>query len=282
MRSLFGGSPKPGTPSGLLESLSIPLVPHPARPAGLDAVPESAFGHCTPHRLAEAEFAELGQALDLAPVPDYYELSGIPGQGPLALVDQKLQGLTAWTLWEVKPGKKPALLRQRPMILASNQSEWTPPSLSDVVCLPEGRLLVGMSYFLKTSRRGQRHDLFLFDLATGKSRLVVEDAVSWAFGVPGKPELVKAQVIGPKAVLVLYRTGLIRLAPEVYTTQSDHLLLFTAQRPGGVEIAQVPREQGKIQDWGMSGRSLWLTTRVEGAEQAHQDRYWSLDLDRLL
>ena len=283
-RSLFGMGTQARPQAALVDSVAVSLVPHPAKAPHLDALPESAFGRCTPRRLAPVDFEELEQTLGLPPVPDYFELTGLPGQPPLALVDQKVRGLSTWGLWEVKPGDKPVLLHQRPLVLAANQSEWIAPSLLDVVCLPESRVLVGMDYDLMASMGGPKphSDIFLVEPATGKSQRVVERAVPGAYGDPRSPGLVRTRIIAPKAVVVLYHTELIRLAPEVYSSQWDHLLLFTAKRPGGVEIAQVSREQGKIRDWGMSGRTLWLTTRTDTPRQAEQERYWSLDLDPLL
>jgi hypothetical protein len=86
---------------------------------------------------------------------------------------------------------------------------------------------------------------------------------------------------GDRAIVISY-SGRTRKAAEIYHNYYNHVYAFTAQRAGGVEVAQVGIDTGNIRDWDVEGTTMLLHTVDDRDPKKPHESYWSLDLRRVL
>ncbi len=178
-------------------------------------------------------------------------------------------------LWELGPGATPAFVKPRPVQLGEAQARWAGFNLAAAGCLPGGRIALAVHY----ADPAPKDALYLYDGAAQQFRALgrLEPDAS---RLPLRYfDLLAA---APDAALLRYGSDGVRVAAETYARGREHLWLFSARHPQGLEVVDLALADGNVRRWGFVGKTLWLETedlRTRGKGGAF---VWSLDLSRVL
>jgi hypothetical protein len=177
-------------------------------------------------------------------------------------------------VWELSDDPSPRFLKALPAMLDPAQSSWVSSYPVAVACLPAGRAAVAVAYFAP----GRKDALYVYESAanTFTSLGRIERDVS---GGPPHTSFEALQA-GPDAVLIAWHTGAIRLGPDNFAYQHDHIMLFSPRYPNGLEVLTLAVNDGNLRGWRMDGETLWLQTLDK--RKKPREFIWSLDLGRLL
>jgi len=224
-------------------------------------------------------------ALDGVPPQATFRGADVPGQTsaayvverggspPLALVNVR-GGNSHIEAWELSSTDKPTFVRQRTMRLDPEQSSWVGYLLSDVACLPENRVLLAVFYYAPQVKQA----LFVNDIA----RDTISKIANVAPDPVNRDKFFEAQNVAPEATIVLYYTGSTRTSPEVYYNAFNHLVLFDARHPDGLEVLKLAAADGAIERWHVADKTLWLQAADKRDPRRTTQFVWSLDLSKVL
>jgi hypothetical protein len=177
-------------------------------------------------------------------------------------------------VWELSSDKPARFVKQRPVTLDANQGSWLMYFPVAASCLPGQQVALSVSHTAPIMKEA----LYIYSRAGNQFRRIgiIEPEMS------GPPPFSSFETLAaaPDARLVLYRTGVIRLNAGNYAYQYDHILLFSARHPQGIEIVKLGIDGGNVRTWAMQGKTLWLQTHDK--RQQPKDFSWSLDLSRVL
>lgn len=177
-------------------------------------------------------------------------------------------------LWELSGERSPAFVRQRPVTLEPAQQNWQGSFPQMVTCLPGGRVALAVGY----EDPRPRDALYIYSPAANSFRSLGRIEPDTSNGPPFVPfETLNAAA---NAVLLAYHTGEIRLGPNNYVYQNDHLVLFSPRHPDGLEIVKLSIDDGNLSGWRMQGSTLWLQT-VDKRKKP-REFIWSIDLGEVL
>ncbi len=272
MFGIFGSRKAARTETVVSPALAAALTRADAAPAEVPPAPVTDFGRC------EGRHLEGGKREGLLLDPnafDYHEVSGIPGQPAIAVLDVRDHGPSV-EIWELGAGTPVRFERQRTVQFDPGQAGWTAFSTVGVACLPVHQVLIGLDY----SEPQGRTALFVYDVASNGARKLANiepDPNSFLRG-----NFFATLPVAPDAVLVLFHTDQERLGPERYVNKYDHLMLFSTRYPKGLEILKLGVDDGNVRRWDMVGSTLWLDT-LDARNPAQPVKFtWSLDLSKVL
>jgi hypothetical protein len=200
-----------------------------------------------------------------------YIIPAIAGQPPLAMTDDDNEHLQ---VWELSNDKAARFVKPRSVNLDAAQASWGSYYLVAAAMLPGNQVALSVGYHAPYPKEA----LYVYNPAINQYRRIETIEPDMTNGPPFTSfETLPAM---PEAMLVLFHTGLIRLAPEDYVYQDDHVVLFSPRHPLGLEIVKLCIDDGNVRAWGMHGKTLWLQTRDR--RKKPKDFYWSLDLTKVL
>jgi len=184
-------------------------------------------------------------------------------------------------IWELEAATL-RFVRQKARRMDPEQDSWVTWLLSDVACLPGKRVLVGLAYYAPQVKQA----LFIYDVAadafTRFANVVPDiDDRRQFFATLNVASNVTSRAAA-EASLVLYNTNQVRTGPEKYYNSFNHLVLFTAKHPDGLEILKLAAADGSIRRWAVIDRTLWLQTTDRRDPRQPADFVWSLDLSNVL
>jgi hypothetical protein len=272
MFGLFNGKKSVKSQTTVAAEVGAVLQSHTAVPAQLPAPIVPAYPVC-----------KLAYLRGLPPegqwVPDevlgetrrVYIIPAIAGQPPLALTDDDKEHLQ---VWELSNDQAARFVKQRPVNLDAAQASWGSYYLVAAAMLPGNQVALSVGYHAPYPKEA----LYVYSPAINQYRRIERIESDMSSGPPFTSfETIAA---APEAMLVLYHTGLIRIAAENYAYEKDHVLLFSPRHPLGLEILKFGIDDGNVRAWGMQGKSLWLQTQDRRKKPI--DLYWSLDLTKVL
>jgi hypothetical protein len=177
-------------------------------------------------------------------------------------------------VWELSTEPGPRFLKQRPVALDASQESWVLAYPEAVSCLPANRVAMAVGYHAPAKKVA----LYTYTPASNQFRRIDLIEPDKSGGPPFTPFEILA--VSPNAALLLYHTDPIRLGPENFVFQHDHVMLFSPSRPDGFEILTLGIDEGNIRAWAMDGQVLWLKT--SDRRKRPVDYVWSLDLSKML
>ena len=262
------------TTTVIAREVGIPLQSHAELPAALPPPASPSFAIC-----------KVGFLRGELPAPEWAprEVHGetrrvfvIPansGQPPLAVLPgsgkrKKVQ------VWELSDDPAPRFLKQRQVALDPAQESWALAYPESVSCLPANRVAMAIGYH----DPAKKLVLFIYTPATNQFRRVDRIESDKSGAPPYQPFEVLA--VAPNAALLLYHTEPIRLGPDDFVYQHDHVMLFSPSKPEGLEILKLTIDDGNIRACAIDGKTLWLKT-LDRRKPA-TDHVWSLDLRNVL
>lgn len=210
-------------------------------------------------------------------------LEGTANQPPLAIVNVEYH----IEVWETSGGTVPKFERKRAVQFDAKQDEWVIFGVMEVACLPGGRLLLAIEHHSPIKRA-----LYVYD-PVSNACTKLSDVTSLGITpekrfqsadtfVDSQFKLFDALFASPDEVLVLFYTGEIRLAAEVYYNTPGRIYAFTPQHPEGVDVMQLSADDGVVDSWMVQAKTLWLATQ-DFRDRKHTKSYvFSLDLQKLL
>ena len=179
-------------------------------------------------------------------------------------------------LWQMAPHDDTHFDARRAAQFAPDQARWVAFDAESVMTLPAGQVLIHLTYDKPVPTDG----LFVYDVAADRLRLLAEGvSPDWSQGLPFR--FIDALQVTPDAVLVLFHSDKERLGPQRYVNRVDHLVLFSSAHRDGVPVLTLGIEDGNVRQWGLVGRTLWLTTSDDRPAKP-RDAVWSLDLGKVL
>jgi hypothetical protein len=196
--------------------------------------------------------------------------AGQPALAVLASADEK-QSAQVWELSNDKPAR---FVKQRPVALDPAQASWFGAYPLAVSCLPGQQAVMAVGYHDPRPQQA----LFIYDTASNQFRRIDLIAPDYSTGPPFV--FFETLVATPEAMLVAYHTDLIRLSAGSYVYQYDHVLLFSARHPQGLEALKLDIDDDNVRAWAMQGNTLWLQTADK--RKKAWDFTWSLDLGHVL
>lgn len=195
------------------------------------------------------------------------------GQPPLAIL-AKGGAKNRLQVWELSDDKAARFVKQRQITLGADHASWNADFPIDVVCLPNQMVGLAVGYQAPHAQQAW----FTYNPATNQFRQIERIEPEMSTAPPFKSFEVLAA--SPQAMLVLYHTEAIRLGTGNYVYQHDHVMLFSARHPQGLEILKLNLDDGNIRAWAMQGKQLWLQT--EDRRKQAKSFNWSLDLSNVL
>ncbi|MDL2358218.1 MAG: hypothetical protein QFF03_23470 [Pseudomonadota bacterium] len=193
------------------------------------------------------------------------------GQPALAILADAGAHMQVWELSADQPAR---FVKQRPVTLDPAQASWQLYFPVAAACLPAQQVALSVSYTSPIMKEA----LYVYQRASQQFRriAVIEPEMSSA------PPFSSFETLAatPEAMLLLYRTGVIRLGAGNFAYQQNHLVLFSTRFPQGLEVLTLGIDDGNVRSWAMQGKTLWLQTRDKRKQP--KDFTWSLDLGKVL
>lgn len=272
MFGLFGGKKPVKSGTTVATEVGAELQPHSEIPAQLSPPAVPAHPPC-----------KLAYLVGVPPegqwVPEeengktrrVYVVPAAAGQPPLAITaDADLRLL----VWELSNGKTARFVKPRPVYLDAAQASWGQYFPIAAAMLPGHQVALAVGYYEPYIKEA----LYVYTPATNQFRRIerIEPDMS------GGPPFTSFETLAatPDAMLVLFHTGLIRLAADNYVYQDDHVVLFSPRHPLGLEVVKLSIDDGNVRAWAMQANTLWLQT--QDRRKKPKDFYWSLDLIKVL
>jgi hypothetical protein len=195
------------------------------------------------------------------------------GRAPAVLLMNRPDNLpdASIELWQLASAQDLPLTRKLPMQLAPDEASWRARFLDDALCLPNGRVLVSINYYVPRRRDG----LFLYDIGQQRvSRLAEVSAY--------RSKYFESQLLNADSAMVLYFSDEKRKAAEIYHNYYNHFHLFTSAHPDGLEVLKLGIDIGNATQWAVIDKKLYLRTRDPRNPDDLREASWSLDLSKLL
>jgi hypothetical protein len=193
------------------------------------------------------------------------------GQPPLAITaDAKVH----LQVWELSSDKTARFVKPRPVNLDAAQGSWESYWPAAAAMLPGNQVALSVGYYTPYPKEA----LYVYTPAINQYRRIGIIEPDMTNGPPFTSFETLAAT--PETVLVLYHTGLVRIAAEKYAYENDHIVLFSPHHLLGLEIVKLCIDDGNVRAWGMQGKTLWLQT--QDRRKKPKDFYWSLDLAKVL
>jgi hypothetical protein len=251
-----------------------PLQPEPRIPAELPRPADPSFPLCQVKYLrGEPPAAEWAREEVHGETRRVFLIPAPAGQPALAVLASSGKPKRV-QIWEVSTEPALRFVKQRPVALDPLQESWVLAYPEAVSCLPVNRVAIAVGYHEPTKKLA----LYLYTPASNQFRRIDLIEPDRAGPPPFTPFEILA--VSPNAALVLYHTEAIRLGPDDFVFQHDHVVLFSASRPDGLEILKLSIDDGNIRAWAVDGKRLWLKT--SDPRKPPGDYVWSLDLSKVL
>ena len=272
MFGLFNGkkSAKPKTTVAI--EVGAVLQPHDGVPAQLPPPVVLAHPPCTLAHLRgippDGQWAPKEMSGETRCV---YIIPATAGQPPLAITDDDKEHMQ---VWELSNDKAARFVKPRPVNLDAAQASWGGYYAVAAAMLPGNQVALSVGYHAPYAKEA----LYVYTPATNQYRRIETIEPHMTNGPPFTSFETLAAM--PEAILVLFHTGRVRLAPEDYVYQDDHVVLFSPRHPLGLEIVKLGIDDGNVRAWAMQDKTLWLQT--QDRRKKPKDFCWSLDLTKVL
>ncbi len=195
----------------------------------------------------------------------------IDGQ-PLAIVNDTEQ--SRFDVWTLDSAENPRLVsRIETQALSEEQDSWAAYFVINAACLPDGRVILTVNYL----HGGSNVVLYLFD---PKNR-VYEFYSTVDKSVGTFNQYFEFRALSAKSAMLIYYTDRTRAKAEIYYNKYNHLVLFTPDHPGGVEVVKLGIDTGNVLDWAVLDQTLYLNTRDNRVSDQQESGYWSLNLSNI-
>lgn len=277
MFGLFGKKAAPSATSVAAE-VGAPLQRQQALPGALPQPAASSFPACreasfrgnppAAQWVAEAVSGETRRAFLIPAAGEH------PPLAVLASADEK-KHVQVWELSREQPAR---FLEQRPVVLDPAQASWILAYPVAATCLPAGRVAMAIGYHDPRKQEA----LYVYDAAANQfSRVAVIEPER---SMPPPFTSFEVLAASPGVTLVLYHTGAIRLGADNFAYQLDHIRLFSARYPQGLEIVTLDVNDGNVRAWAMQGTTLWLQSEDKRKDKLKNKPsfIWSLDISKVL
>lgn len=270
MFGLFGGGKSAEAASVIAAELGAQLQKQTKMPQGSASASQGSDFECRIVQLrGHAPAGEWVPEVIPEETQPVYVVPATAGQPALAILSDSDFHLQ---VWELSSDKRSRFIKRRPVLLDTAQEGWGMYFPIQVACLPGRQVAVAVGYTAPMIKRA----LYLYATASNQFRRI-DSIESDMWGSPGSFETL---AVSASAKLVNYRTGAIRLGAENYVYRYDHILLFSATHPQGLEVIKLGLDDGNLLEWAMQGKTLWL--RTHDKRKQPQQFVWSLDLQRVL
>lgn len=272
MFGLFGGKKTSQAASTTASEVGAPLQKQPAMPGQLALAVPPSHAACQVAQLrgqapggAWVDQAVAGETQPVFRVP---AAAGQPALAMLADAGARMQ------VWELSADQPARFIRQRPVTLDPAQASWQLYFPVAAACLPAQQVALSVSYTSPIMKEA----LYIYQRASQQFRriAVIEPEMSSAPPFSSFETLTAT----PEAMLLLYRTGVIRLGAGNFAYAQNHLMVFSTRFPQGLEVLTLGIDDGNVRNWAMQGKTLWLQTRDKRKQP--KDFTWSLDLSKVL
>jgi hypothetical protein len=177
-------------------------------------------------------------------------------------------------MWQVSAHAIPKFIAKKPVRLDAAQDSWGGFLAPSVACLPGNRLLLAVVYYAPQVKEA----LYVYDIASGEFSALGRIAPN----TENYDKFFEVQPVSADTALVLYYTGTKRIAPERYYNELNHLRLYSPRYPQGVELLKLGIDDGNVTRWAVVERTLWLHTTDKRDLHKPVERYWSIDLTKVL
>jgi hypothetical protein len=210
-----------------------------------------------------------------------YVTQGSADNPPLALVNmpQRVE------IWELSRDATPVFLRKRNLQFDPRQADWLNMHISEIACLPKDRLLLHMAH-------SDGYTLYVYNVAANSCQKL-SDVQS--LGVTPENLLQNEEtfinsvykafdllLVDPHQMLVLFNTGSLRVAADLYYGAPSHIYAFTPRNPDGVKVLQLGAEDGIVGRWMTLDKTMWLSTQDFRDPKHRKSFAFSLDLHNVL
>lgn len=192
------------------------------------------------------------------------------GQPALAMVSDPKARMHIWELSQDAP---PRFIRERPVALGPDQASWLMYFPVAMACLPGDRVAIAVSY----TAPAMKEALYIYSHTTNEFRRI--DTIEPEMSGPPPFSSFETLSAATSAKLVNFRTGAIRLGSGNYVYRHNHILLFSARFPNGLEVVKLGVDDGNLRQWAMVEKTLWLRTHDKRKSAA--EKIWSLDLSKV-
>ena len=81
---------------------------------------------------------------------------------------------------------------------------------------------------------------------------------------------------------MLYYSDTKRKSAEIYHNYFNHIVLFNANYPNGLEVLKLGIDDGNVMAWHVSGKTLYLATKDNRDPKHPKLKNWSLDISQAL
>ncbi|OIQ66337.1 hypothetical protein GALL_520950 [mine drainage metagenome] len=260
-------------------SVVAPEVGHPLKreaafPTTIPPLPHADYNHCTP-------VAVVGRSPAVTFTKDAEEdgqtttgflIAGVVGTPPLAIVNPLYDPWT-FEIWELESNQSPRLVKQRPLKIDAEQTNWFSYAVVDGASLPGQQLMLTVNYTAPMVRSA----LYVYDIKTNSFRKIGRVEPDSSSGMPSRT--FETWPATPDTAMVLYHTDALRLKAEVYVRRFDHLVIYSPRYLNGLEVLKLSLDDGNVRRWAMVGKTLWLDTFDR---RNNASFIWSLDLSTVL
>lgn len=234
----------------------------------------------------------IAQAVIGVPPEASFRDSPVSGVDQIAFITEGAASVPALALlnisnrvevWELGPSR--TFAQKRRVQFDAKQGDWVVYHISEIARLPNDRLLLSIGH-------GDGASLYVYDIASNQStklakvtplgvvpEQLLESAASF---IKAQLQRVDVLFVDARQALVLFYTGEVRLAAEIYYMTPAHIMLFNAKYPQGTEVLQLGADDGVIQRWTVLQNTLFLATQDYRDRKNAKSYTMSLDLRNVL
>ena len=188
----------------------------------------------------------------------------------------------SFDIWEIEEGATTVFKNKQTYTMelgeTPKEKKKTAFHVEEAFCLPGNNILLVLAYWSPAVR----HGLYVYDMTEHTVRELSPRIERDFWMSPFPPVYIDTLAATNQALLVRYHTDALRLAPEVYANQNDHVVLFSPQFPRGQEVLTLAVGDGSIRRWTMNDTKLWIEATDPREQQAPVHFVWSLDLRNVL
>lgn len=272
MFGLFGGK-KTATPvTSVAPEVGSSLQAQQTGPSTLSAIGTPIHSDCRTLQLRgqppDGTWSDEAIAGETRPV---FVVPAAHGQPALAMVSDTKARMH---IWELSQDAQPRFLREREVALGPDQASWLMYFPVAISCLPGDQVAIALSY----TGPEMKEALYIYSHSANEFRRI--DTIEPEMSGPPPFSSFETLTATPSAKLLNFRTEAIRLGSGNYVYRHNHLLLFSARFPHGLEVVKLGVDDGNLRQWAVVEKTLWLRTHDKRKPTA--DRLWSLDLSKVL
>ncbi|WP_455204056.1 hypothetical protein [Kaarinaea lacus] len=196
-------------------------------------------------------------------------VKGVADKAPFILLSTD----TGIEVWSQNSEREAAISDKRKLAGINDDGSWNLAKLVSATPITDTKVMLAIKYWNPTPNDA----LYLFNVLDETIFPVLQDGAAQN----RDREFFQVKHISPKMGLVLYYSGRVRAAAELYYNSLNHIMLVSSKYPNGIDLLQLGIELGNVHEWQVRDNKLFIKA-VDIRDSDTKESFWSLDIGKVL